>query len=607
LLQTAAALWANLLHQVQATRARVIPDEQTQEALVSGTGDNDAWRSLRRPLRRLTILFFVLGSLIAGVVFVGVPRGQLAGAMGSMAVPIRGRITGLAESVDLRLGGTISESGAAVLEAELTAANRAGIVGGEGLPQYLRARVLDDYDGGRWVSMVAREDGWRTYRTQTGIVDLASIGSSAMVLRISPRSQAWGEHQPVLTLWRPAQADFHGATEVRFDPESGVIRQTYAKDRQYTVVCVQTPTRERLPERGSVSFKVAGVRDMAGEILRRGGFEPDPLRRDPEEDSRVVRVLESYLTANYAYALDTPPPPIARDPTEYFLTTGKAGHCEYFASALAGMCRSVGIPARVVAGYLANEFDPSTGRYTVRARDAHAWVEAMVAPGVWRTLDATPVATGGFRAARRDNLLSWLGTVVGDARAMWDSSVVSFDFQDQLKLFGLDPSRRSAVRRGVARAIEKLQRLRQGNPDAAQTRPVGWRRTSTTVAWGLLAAGLCSAAAWALRRWWTRRGTNEEPSNPGWAWRGCDRAVGGLVRELTQLAKSRAPDRAPGETLGAWLTRAFAREPKALEVVLEALSLAESARFGGNEHGPALAAARERIGTVLNARTTGAG
>jgi hypothetical protein len=73
-----------------------------------------------------------------------------------------------------------------------------------------------------------------------------------------------------------------------------------------------------------------------------------------------------------------------------FLLSRHAGHCEYFASALALLGRASGVATRVVAGYRVAEHS-SFGYYIVRKRHAHSWVEAYV-DGAWRTYDPTPAS-----------------------------------------------------------------------------------------------------------------------------------------------------------------------------------------------------------------------
>ncbi len=79
------------------------------------------------------------------------------------------------------------------------------------------------------------------------------------------------------------------------------------------------------------------------------------------------------------------------DPVIYFLTVRHSGHCGLFASAMALLGRSAGIPTRMVAGYHGGEPNSLDGHVVIRERDAHAWVEAWV-DGQWRAFDPTPVA-----------------------------------------------------------------------------------------------------------------------------------------------------------------------------------------------------------------------
>src|SRR5579864_9429835 len=85
-------------------------------------------------------------------------------------------------------------------------------------------------------------------------------------------------------------------------------------------------------------------------------------------------LLENYLRTHFGYTLQLPPSTVS-DPLANFLFERKRGHCEYFASAMAVMLRTLGIPSRVVNGFRTDEFNDLTGNYVVRAKDAHSWVE----------------------------------------------------------------------------------------------------------------------------------------------------------------------------------------------------------------------------------------
>ncbi|MBW2457558.1 MAG: DUF3488 domain-containing protein, partial [Deltaproteobacteria bacterium] len=103
----------------------------------------------------------------------------------------------------------------------------------------------------------------------------------------------------------------------------------------------------------------------------------------------VLAALEQHLQTEFAYTLEVEMSG-RRDPVVQFLLEQRRGHCEYFASAMALLSRSLGIPARVVAGYRVTERNELGDYYIVRERNAHAWVEAWVPGQGWRTFDPTP-------------------------------------------------------------------------------------------------------------------------------------------------------------------------------------------------------------------------
>ncbi|RME87451.1 MAG: transglutaminase domain-containing protein, partial [Planctomycetota bacterium] len=105
-----------------------------------------------------------------------------------------------------------------------------------------------------------------------------------------------------------------------------------------------------------------------------------------------VQALVRHLRSHYSYSLDAPTPK-GIDPTEYFLLSSKKGYCQHFASALALMLRSVGIPARVCIGFRGSDYDPHKETLEITNKMGHAWVEAKIGPYGWITLDGTPSAS----------------------------------------------------------------------------------------------------------------------------------------------------------------------------------------------------------------------
>ena len=100
--------------------------------------------------------------------------------------------------------------------------------------------------------------------------------------------------------------------------------------------------------------------------------------------------LERYLSSNYTYDLNVPPLPSGRDAVAMFLFEHKRGFCQQFATAMAVLGRAIGLPTRIVTGYLPGQYDPLAGAYEVRASDAHSWVEVYFVQHGWVPFDPTP-------------------------------------------------------------------------------------------------------------------------------------------------------------------------------------------------------------------------
>jgi hypothetical protein len=103
-----------------------------------------------------------------------------------------------------------------------------------------------------------------------------------------------------------------------------------------------------------------------------------------------ANAIANYLRVRYPYDLDVPATPKGKDAVEDFLFTQKRGYCEHFASAFVVLCRTKGIPARLVTGFLPGEYNALTGLWEVRMHDAHAWAEVFVPQAGWVPFDPTP-------------------------------------------------------------------------------------------------------------------------------------------------------------------------------------------------------------------------
>lgn len=114
-----------------------------------------------------------------------------------------------------------------------------------------------------------------------------------------------------------------------------------------------------------------------------------------------ARGIESFLH-QYPYTLDLPRPPTDVDIVDYFLFDLQEGFCDYYASAMVVMARSVGLPSRLAAGFRQQSTGES-GFQTVRQLDAHSWAEVYFAGYGWVEFEPTapfavpvaPATSGG--------------------------------------------------------------------------------------------------------------------------------------------------------------------------------------------------------------------
>ena len=167
---------------------------------------------------------------------------------------------------------------------------------------------------------------------------------------------------------------------------------------------------------------------LPGRVDRRVTELAQQITAGAGTDYEKASAIELYLRTRYGYSLQmaTTPPP---DPLVYFLFERKEGHCEYFASAMAVMLRTLGIPARIVNGFRGGEYNDLTGSYIVRGRDAHSWVEAYIPGYAWVSFDPTP-ADPKLVVGSMHRFLLYLDA----AREFWREWVINYDFLHQRTL-----------------------------------------------------------------------------------------------------------------------------------------------------------------------------
>lgn len=477
--------------------------------------------------------------LMAAGFFVVLPRLR----MGVRGLPLgvhglAGGRAGLSDVLDLAGGGPIQGGGEVALR----------IVPGPDQPGFarafalLRAVVLEDLDGQRWEISDATPGNpsaaWNQPRLGGGALSAeAFVSPSPMPVIPLPYGRA--------TLVPPE------GERLRAGPGASV--RWWFPMRRILPLKLSVQPQEGEPERPP-----AGTRRA---LLTRAGADTDSALRwslatAPEDlpPSQLAAKLSGALRT-FRYTLDNPSGGAA-DPLADFLERTRAGHCEYFASALAAMLRRRGVPARVVNGYRLGTWIAGGGYYLVTRNEAHSWVEYYDPDQrAWRVEDPTPAAPASALGA--GSFLSALARLADSARFAWDRNVVRFSDEDQMaglewlqaKVGGLAPDRlREPLRTGLAIAAE---------------------------------VGALAALAWASRALLPRAAGG--PGSPG------------RLPQLRPLLRAAGSQRrpAPGETARVWLTRLGTLRPDR-SAPLEALArAADAVAYGGGEASDLARLARE--------------
>jgi transglutaminase-like putative cysteine protease len=398
-------------------------------------GNRERERRLSRALMlaALTVAFGAIS--IGAVLFFFFPRingGYLGGS--SMNPQL---ISGFTDDVELGEIGEIKKDYALVMRVET------GQPVGYPMLRW-RGIALSTFDGKRWTSgersadtLVANSDGWipippaeQPADTQATVlrydVLLEPVATDAIFFPGKPmalRGNFGGEsvrnvfrgHKPYLfrdatnSLFNP----YHSYGRLRYSGMSRLINWNAAKLREAPANYPPaiTGTYLQLPR---LDPRIAA---LARSVTAHAGNPYDK-----------ALAIENYLRGHYSYTLDLVGKP-GGSPLSHFLFETHAGHCEYFASAMAVMLRAVRVPTREVNGFLPGEYNDLAGDYIVRASDAHSWVEVYFPGNGWVVFDPTPPGPPAD-----SGLFTRFGLVVDWIQLNWNEWVINYDFAHQMTL-----------------------------------------------------------------------------------------------------------------------------------------------------------------------------
>lgn len=384
----------------------------------------------------LVALLMSLAAAVAGFVFT--PR-TLSDQVFNRVGP-RSTETGFRDNITLGQAGGISVSTEPVMDVILTDGGGA-IIADRTEPLYMRGAVLDDYDpsDGSWRARPQTTDRVISNKDTPVKVSGGEAGRATLVQHVTVRDSVGAGLSQLFSLWRPSRVtlDETGTVIVSLHDDAILQRSERSARRFGYTVESSTDATETRPPKPLPPFENPRIRALAEEILTKAAVPIDPRQRDTGLNRRAASTVVDYLRTNCTYTLEMLAPDSGEDPIEMFLFRTRQGHCEYFASAMTGLLRSIDLDARIVTGYAGGEFNPVNNQYIIRKADAHAWVEVRLRADRWETFDPTPPGALGIalrQASWGASFFSRIRHVYEAFELQWVDSVVLFNRAPRINL-----------------------------------------------------------------------------------------------------------------------------------------------------------------------------
>ena len=393
----------------------------------------DSEKKLARALAFAAVSVSVGAILCGTVLFFLLPRVS-AGYLGKTSFNPT-LLSGFSDQVELGQIGEIKKSSVVVLRVET-----GSLINYPALRW--RGNALANFDGRRWTNgervaetLLANSDGWIALRDRPKAGEPRGAILQFTVLQEPLASDALFVTGTMMAIRGNFTGEAGGSTHRRtyvYRDAAGSLMNPF-----HNFVAVRYTGIAQLPLLDRARLISAGTNypaDVSATYLQLPQIDPripalalSATQRASNPYDKAA-ALEAFLKTKYAYTLNLTGNS-GKDPLAHFLFETRAGHCEYFASSMTVMLRTLGIPAREVNGFLPGEFNELGGDYIVRASDAHSWVEAYFPATGWVVFDPTPDAP-----VVTASLFTRLSQIADWAELAWNDWVISYDFAHQAAL-----------------------------------------------------------------------------------------------------------------------------------------------------------------------------
>ncbi|MFW5470281.1 transglutaminase TgpA family protein [Knoellia sp. CPCC 206435] len=308
---------------------------------------------------------------------------------------------GLGRADGSRGGGAVSLNSTVDLRRSLENQSQAPVITyttTTSTPDPLRVGILTDYRGGEW------ETRFQANRFLTGNTERRVADPDVPATDVTIEVQENRLRAPQIALPSPLRSADLGETTLRRSFVGGYETDTTLEEYSATYTQLAPEDADFNRDGDRPPGWQEGVYSDDEEANERLSELVDTVVPDDATPLETARLLQAHFrSSQYTYSLQLPTPtdPVSgrvmmSDPLSNFLVS-RTGYCVQFATAFIMAARLKGIPARMAIGFLPGTF--STGSYTVRAADAHAWPELWFPELGWTRFEPTPGGQAGAAPA----------------------------------------------------------------------------------------------------------------------------------------------------------------------------------------------------------------
>ncbi|MBL1150910.1 MAG: transglutaminase domain-containing protein [Armatimonadetes bacterium] len=345
------------------------------------------WKAMAGPLLAIASMLVVAGiAHLAGPGIGGAVRTLAGSPQISFTPPVRATRASFG-IVDRPIGaGPAISSDAPVMRVQV-----------RGPARYLRAHAYQVYRGNGWVLVsrvgslfpssgtpVSRVPDAKVYRLNP-LYELKQFQTTRILVESQSRRHTYF-YSPGSTL----RIEYPGNVSVFRDEFPMMGDQFGPGELYYLEAAVPEPTAADLraaPQADRTTFRSGYLQnDLYDKDVQALATK---LAQGQKTDYDVAKTITDYVASNCKYNLAAERITGDRDRVAAFLFDTKEGYCDLFASAVAVLCRSNGIPARVVVGYRLDNESLRNGWYEIQDRHAHMWTEVWFQDYGWVPFDAT--------------------------------------------------------------------------------------------------------------------------------------------------------------------------------------------------------------------------